>query len=32
MSMAHFHVRMTGLFLLVLLVGVVGGLLVGRAT
>ncbi|MBA3275340.1 MAG: PDZ domain-containing protein, partial [Chloroflexia bacterium] len=32
MSMAHFHVRMTGLFLLVLLVGVAGGLLVGRAT
>lgn len=30
--MTHFYVRMTGLFLLVLLVGVAGGLLVGRAT
>jgi carboxyl-terminal processing protease len=32
LSMSHFYVRMTGLFLLVLLVGVAGGLLVGRAT
>lgn len=32
MSMTHFYVRMTGLFLLVLLVGVAGGLLVGRVT
>lgn len=32
LSMTHFYVRMTGLFLLVLLVGVAGGLLVGRAT
>ncbi len=31
-SMAHFYVRMTGLFLLVLLVGVAGGLIVGRET
>jgi carboxyl-terminal processing protease len=29
-SMTHFYVRMTGLFLLVLLVGVAGGLIVGR--
>lgn len=32
LSMTHFYVRMTGLFLLVLLVGIAGGLLVGRAT
>ncbi len=32
LSMTHFYVRMTGLFLLVLLVGVAGGLLVGRAS
>ena len=30
-SPAHFHVRMTGLFLLVLLVGVAGGLMIGRS-
>ncbi len=32
LSMTHFYIRMTGLFLLVLLVGVAGGLLIGRAT
>jgi len=32
MSMTHFYVRMTGLFLLVLMVGVAGGLLLGRVT
>ena len=32
LSMTHFYVRMTGLFLLVLLVGVAGGLLVGHAS
>lgn len=31
-SMTHFYVLMTGLFLLVLMVGVAGGLLLGRAT
>ncbi len=30
--MTHFYVRMTGLFLLVLMVGIAGGLLVGRVT
>ncbi len=32
MSMTHFYVRMTGLFLLVLRVGMAGGLFVGRET
>ncbi|CAN5850589.1 hypothetical protein BH24CHL3_BH24CHL3_04370 [soil metagenome] len=31
-SMTHFYVRMTGLFLLVLMVGMAGGLFVGRET
>jgi len=30
MSTMHFHIRMTGLFLLVLMIGVAGGLVVGR--